>query len=353
VIDKEYAEDMLRKLLSTWSGPDSDMRAVLDLATDEIAGIGLEPAVNEELMAVSTRHGQGGVLFNGHLDTVPAGQAWTRKLGDTDGPRLYGRGTADMKAGCAAMLAAAKELKAKDVPFSLLFTTDEETTMRAATKLHGTVLVKKAAAVVVGEPSDLKVVGSEKGLLWFEVTTHGKSAHGSMPHLGDNAILKMMKVIAAFGPYTRPRDYLNEVTVNIGAIDGGSKPNVVADLCAVDLDIRYPPHLSKEEVVRLVDATTHSVGVPTEVHIKHEVPAVQVNENSDHVRRMKEIAGPEVRTVSYGTEMAFYAQSNPKCLVLGPGSPEQAHVPDEHVDLTQVSKAAEIYAKYAQAMAPR
>ena len=287
------------------------MRAILEIAKTEIAGIGLEPTVNEELMAVSARNGRGGVLFNGHLDTVPSGQGWTRKTGDLDGSILYGRGTADMKAGCAAMLAAAKDLKSRDVPFSLLFTTDEETTMRAAKKLQGSGIVTKAAAVVVGEPTDLAIVGSEKGIVWFEVTTRGRSAHGSMPHLGDNA-----------------------------------------NLCAMDLDVRYPPHLSKEDAVRLVESTTRIVGAP-EIDIKHEVPAVEVNENSDHIRRMKEIAGPEVRTVAYGTEMAFYAQSNPRCLVFGPGAPEQCHVPDEHVDLAQVARAAEIYAKYAEALAPR
>ena len=353
MIDKGYAEDVLLKLISTWSGPDADMRVILDLASSEMTALGLEPAINDELRAVSAHSGHGGVLFSGHLDTVPVGQGWTHRLGERDGALLYGRGTADMKGGIAAMLAAAKELKAKDVPFSLLFTTDEETTMRAAAKLQSTGFVRKAAAVVVGEPTDLAIVGSEKGILWFEVTVRGRSAHGSMPHLGDNAILKMTKLLAAFEPYTRPKDHLAELTVNIGAIDGGSKTNVVADLCAVDLDVRYPPHLSKEEAQRLVDSTVRIVGVPAEVQIKHEVPAVSVNENSDHIRKMKEIAGPEVRSVSYGTEMAFYAQANPRCLVLGPGKPEMTHVPDECVDLVQVAKAAEIYTKYAEALAPR
>ncbi len=352
MIAKDYAEDVLLKLISTWSGPDADMKAVLDLASAEMSAIGLEPAVNEELKAVSAHHGRGGVLFSGHLDTVPAGQGWTRKLGEREGTLVYGRGTADMKGGIAAMLAAARELKAKDVPFSLLFTTDEETTMRAAEKLKGTGFLKKAAAIVVGEPTDLAIVGGEKGVLWFEITTKGKSAHGSMPHLGENAILKMTKVLQAFEPYTRPKDHQNEVTVNVGAIDGGSKVNVVADLCAVSLDVRYPSHLSREDAKRLVESTVHVVGVPAEVEVVHDVPAVSVNENSDHMRKMKEIAGPEVRTVSYGTEMAFYSLANPRCLVLGPGKPELTHVADERVDLRQVVRAAEIYAKYGEMLGP-
>ncbi len=352
MIAREYVEDVLLKLISTGSGPDADMRPILDVASAEMAAIGLEPAVNEELKAVTAHHGHGGVLFSGHLDTVPAGQGWTRKLGERDHSLVYGRGTADMKGGVSAMLAAARELKAKDVPFSLLFTTDEETTMRAAEKLKAVGFVQKAAAIVVGEPTDLAIVGGEKGVLWFEVTTKGKSAHGSMPHLGENAILKMTRILQAFEPYTRPKDHLNELTVNVGAIDGGSKVNVVADLCAVSLDVRYPPHLSKDDAKRLVESTIHVVGVPADVEVVHDVPAVSVNENSDHIRKMKEIAGPDVTTVSYGTEMAHYAQENPRCLVLGPGRPELTHVADERVDIEQVVKAAEIYTKYGEMLGP-
>src|SRR3989442_12162180 len=98
------------------------MRAILGGAPGELSAFGLQPAVNSELLAVYAHHGQGGVLFNGHLDTVPVGQAWTRKPEEREGPLLYGRGTADMKAGCAGRLAAARELKRRDVPVSVLFT---------------------------------------------------------------------------------------------------------------------------------------------------------------------------------------------------------------------------------------
>src|SRR2546428_10637507 len=174
MIDKDYAEAILLKLVSTWSGPGADMRAILDVATAELSAIGLEPAVNSELVAVYGRHGQGGVLFNGNLDTVPVGQAWTRKPEERDGPLLYGRGTADMKAGCAAMLAAARELKRKDVPFSVLFTTDAETTKRAAMTLQGTGLVKKAAAAEPGGPPPPVGLRGGKGDQGVVALPHGQ-----------------------------------------------------------------------------------------------------------------------------------------------------------------------------------
>ena len=109
MIERDYAEAVLMKLVSTWSGPGANMREILDVATAEMSALGLEPAVNEDLLAVSAHNGHGGVLLNGHLDTVPVGQAWTRTLGDREGTDLYGRGTADMKAGaprCSPRLAS-------------------------------------------------------------------------------------------------------------------------------------------------------------------------------------------------------------------------------------------------------
>ena len=86
--------------------------------------------------------------------------------------------------------------------------------------------------------------------------------------------------------------------------------------------------------------------------VKHFVPAASVDLKSPHIVAMQRLAGPEVRTVSYGTEMAWFIASNPRCLVLGPGPPDHIHVPDEYVDFPEVERAAEIYQAYAKAMAP-
>lgn len=315
--------------------------------------MGLEPHVYRDVKAVAATFGAGGVVLNGHLDTVPFGSGWTRAHGEVVGKRMYGRGTADMKAGCVAMLGAARELLKEKLPFSLFFTTDEETTMRAAQGLHKEPFLREAAAIVVGEPSSLKIVGAEKGIYWFEVTTRGRSAHGSTPHLGDNAIYRMMRVLEAVEPRSRPRDYIEELTVNLGAIRGGAKPNVVADECVADLDVRYPPSLSQWEAKVAVEALLAKSAQPVEMKVKHFVPAASVDPASPHLAAMQKIAGEEVRAVSYGTEMAWFMASNPRCLVLGPGPPDHIHVPDEYVDLPEVDRAAEIYAAYARAMAPR
>ncbi len=197
---REYVRTMLAEFVRIPSTPDTDMVGILRAATAAIEDLGLRPEVHEGVKAVTATSGPSGVLFNGHLDTVPVASGWTRTPNTWDGDFLYGRGTADMKAGCVAGLAAARVLLDAGVPVSLLFTTDEETTMNGAVKLAPSDLVRTAAAVVVGEPTRLRVVTSEKGVLWYRASTSGRSAHGSMPHLGDNAVYRMMRFLARIEP---------------------------------------------------------------------------------------------------------------------------------------------------------
>ena len=348
-----HIREKLEEFVAIDSAGDADKSEILAAAVREIGAMGLPSHVYGDVKAVAATFGAGGVVFNGHLDTVPFGSGWTRRHGEVVGDRMYGRGTADMKGGCVAMLAAARELLAEKVPFSLFFTTDEETTMRAASTLHAEPFLREAAAVVVGEPTSLRIVGREKGILWFEVRTQGRSAHGSTPHLGDNAIHRMMRILREVEPLSRPRDYLLELTINIGAIRGGSKPNVVADECAADLDVRFPPTMTDREAKAMVESLIAKSSESAELTIKHFVPAAAVDPRFPHIAAMQKLAGSEVGTVSYGTEMAWFVASNPRCLVLGPGPPDHIHVPDEFVDLPEVERAADIYATYARAVAPR
>lgn len=349
---REYVRTMLAEFVRIPSTPDTDMVGIVRAATAAIEDLGLRPEVHEGVKAVTATSGPSGVLFNGHLDTVPIASEWTREQGSWDGDFLYGRGTADMKAGCVATLAAARLLLDDNVPFSLLLTTDEETTMHGAVKLASSDLIRTAAAVIIGEPTHLRVVVSEKGVLWFHATTRGRSAHGSLPHLGDNAVYRMMRVLPHLEPFGRPRDALREITVNLGAIRGGTKPNLVADACAIDLDCRHPPGTARADVEALLRTAFQASGEEVDLELFHEVPPASVPADADHVRRLRDLAGGEVIGVTYGTEMAYYAPHNPRCAVFGPGEPDRIHVPDERVSLAETVRVAEIYAAFARAMAP-
>jgi acetylornithine deacetylase/succinyl-diaminopimelate desuccinylase-like protein len=347
-------EDYLRKKLTEFvaipSTPDADMRAILRAATASIEELGLRPTVHADVNAVTASTDPGGVLFNGHLDTVPLASGWTREQGVWEGDFLYGRGTADMKAGCVAGLGAARQLLDAGIPVSLLFTTDEETTMHGAIKLASSAEVRTAAAVVVAEPSALRVITNEKGVLWYRAGVRGRSAHGSMPHLGDNAILRMARILTRLEPYSHPKDVLREITVSADVIQGGTKPNVVADTCTVDLDCRHPPGTGKQDVEALLRKAFARAKEEVSLELFHEVPAAAVSESAPHVRLLRELAGTEITGVTYGTEMAYYAAHNARCAVFGPGETERIHVPDERVSLAEVLRSAEILTAFGTKM---
>lgn len=350
--DVAFVRTALEELVRIPSASEANPSVILTAVASLLEQIGLRPTIHEDVHAVEASSGSGGLLLNGHLDTVPVGSGWTKAQGAWEGDTLYGRGTADMKAGCIAAVAAARSLVEQGRPVSVLFTTDEETTMVASKALAGGAIVRDAAAVVVLEPTALKVIASEKGVLWYRATVRGRSAHGSMPHLGDNAIHRMMGVLGELEPLAHPRDPLAEVTVNAGQIRGGTAPNVVADVCSADLDCRNPPGTSKAQVEALLREAFRSAGEEVHLETLHEVPAAGVPPDAPHVRLLQEIAGAEVLAVPYATEMAWYAAHNPRCLVFGPGETARIHVPDERVSLRETVRAADLLVEYARRLPP-
>lgn len=351
--ETEYVRTMLEEFVRTPSVTDQDMVPMIQVAAAAIEELGLRPVIHEDVRAIEASSGPGGVLLNGHMDTVPVASGWTKGQAVWEGDWLYGRGTADMKAGCVASLAAARRLMNRGKPVSLLLTTDEETTMKASIQLASSPVVTQAAGVVVTEPTGLRVIASEKGVLWYRAAVRGRSAHGSMPHLGDSAIYRMGRVLRHLEPYSHPTDGLRDITVNLGRIHGGVAPNVVADSCVVDLDCRNPPTKSKADVEALLGRAFADSGEDVTLELYHEVPAAAVPFDAPHVRLLAELADAEVVAVTYATEMAWYAAHNPRCVVFGPGETARIHIPDERVSLAETVRAVAILADYGERLASR
>ena len=348
------AQEVLAQLVLMRSQDTDPMGPVADYVSGFMKRLGMDVRRygSAEKPSFVGEHGKGGVMLSGHLDTVPIGTGWTREQGEMVDGVMYGRGTNDMKGGCAAMLLAAEKLVAAGVPVALCFTTDEETSMDGAASASKDPVFLSAPAVVVTEATEFDIVVREKGLVQFSITTKGKPAHASMPHLGENAIAKMVSVLSRLEDvYRPPEDPIEQMTLCVDTIRGGTAMNVIPDECVAEVDVRYPPHMSAKAVLDLVRAKAGGSGY--DVRILHELDPVGTDPDIEAVRVMREVVGPdaEVLSVPYATEMVMFKGVNKKLMVCGPGESAGCHIPDERIRVADVEKAAEIYADYCSRMA--
>jgi succinyl-diaminopimelate desuccinylase len=307
-----------------------------------------------------------GLMLSGHLDVVPPGAVpWSHDpfAGEVVEGRLYGRGACDMKAGVAAMIAAAAEIaRAGDRlrgDLVICASADEEAGCRGADALARAPLFEGLGAVLIGEPSDLGLFVAEKGAFWLEVTITGKTAHASTPHFGANAIAAMAEFLtrvpaAALGG-TKADPQLGVPTVSIGTIAGGVKINVVPDTCTVTLDFRTVPGQNHPEIRERVEAELRAVleGRPhTGYTIAALIDRAPVSCPPDTpvatatARAVRAVTGREVSAggVPYFTEACvFVPELGLPMVICGPGDPRLAHQPDEHVELAQIEQAAQVY----------
>jgi acetylornithine deacetylase/succinyl-diaminopimelate desuccinylase-like protein len=284
--------------------------------------------------ALLAEFGGGGVVYSGHLDTVVMGE-WDMEQGTEKEGKLYGRGSSDMKSGCAAMIAAAENLK-DEIPFSLAFTTDEEIGMKGAEALARLPPLQNAPMIVIGEPTGLQVGTGEKGVLWLEGTVQGKPSHGSMPWIGENAILAMIDHLKSITPYTDKEG----MTINIGLIEGGRQINVTADNCTVQFDVRYPPSMTREEVIETMETRT-SLSLKKMYHLS----PISIDPSEPRVNLLTELS-LGMCTCYYATEAIKYTPT--PTVILGPGEMEMAHQKNEYVYTWQIEKAVDIYTAYAR-----
>ncbi|RLB05077.1 MAG: hypothetical protein DRG83_03375 [Deltaproteobacteria bacterium] len=169
--------------------------------------------------------------------------------GTLHGGKVYGRGAADMKSGLAAMAEAATILARSGGSLSgdliLAFTYDETHGLQGARRLLEGGYLEGVGAVLVGEPSGLDVFIAEKDALWLECRVHGKTAHSSMPHLGQNAVLEMVRFLGRVKERldlgTERHPLLDKSSFTVSTIRGGVAINVIPDACEAELDIHLIP----------------------------------------------------------------------------------------------------------------
>jgi succinyl-diaminopimelate desuccinylase len=309
-----------------------------------------------------TRPGRS-LLFNGHLDTVPAGEGWSM---DPFAPvhrdgKIYGRGAADMKGGVAAMALAGALLKRQGCPFAgtlyLLFSCDEELTNLGMHHFHKDPVVTDYA--VIGEPTDVRVCTGHRGVARVTLTTHGAAGHTGVIEHPDNAIQKMAVLVRALGELdkevrTRSHPAVGASSITVSMIKGGIAPNIVPSECTVQIDRRTLPGETQESVMAEIEACLRTAAEAE--HIEYDltcylfVPATHIDHGHRLVRTLADAlkvatgVTEEPKPFNATTEAPFFSVSlGVPTVIFGPGSIANAHVVDEYVQVEELVEATITY----------
>lgn len=342
--------------------------------------------------------GEQDLTFCGHVDTVPVGDPskWSVPPleGKMAGGRIYGRGSTDMKAGCASIAFAfakaasmEKEMKGRLV---LALVADEESGGKKGVEYLIEKGILRPKNLVLGEPTKHEgtghtVVAGEKGAFWVRVTYDGVPRHGSLPMLGDNAIFKALPAVQAFrSPILdkvttptaaasivkeakkvlraefpkeaskKPYFAADHYTVNVGRIGGGTKVNVVPDSCTVELDVRVPIGGSKEEAEKVVRRRLPE-GARMEL-INFAEPAFTppssplVKGIQDVSRSVFKEPSPAICIAATTDAHHFRVAFGTNAVAYGPGLESMCHVLDEYVETSEVVGASKVYLGLAHRM---
>jgi acetylornithine deacetylase len=306
-----------------------------------------------------------GVVLSGHVDVVPVeGQSWTRPpfALTADGPRLYGRGTTDMKgfdaSAIAMMLVAAR--RDLTVPLILALSYDEEIGCQGV----GSMIDAMAAWPVpprlclVGEPTGMEVAIGHKGKVALRVTCTGQTAHSSAAPNALNAIHLAMDFglavrglqaeIAANGPFDPEYD-VPYTTLHIGKINGGVQVNVVAETCVIDMEIRALAGHDPARLIARLQAAADAITAPLRaafpaaailVARQWDYPGLGTAPDAGVVSFVKGLTGGNAHLkVAYGTEGGMFAQTlGVPTVICGPGHMAQGHMPDEYIETAQLDR---------------
>jgi len=363
------------------------------LTENDISYQTFEPVNGHRSLIASVGKGKSSLLLCGHIDVVPAGDLdkWAVQpyAGELKQGRIYGRGSTDMKGGVAAMLmalAAAKDCENElSGSVATAIVPDEEVQGPAGVQWLLDNRKLEADTCIIAEPtsylgSEYSVVAGERGTCWLRITAHGKSAHGSTPALGRNAIEMLTQFLPALKvletePVKTPEDAeaiiksgekelrntarrrgvsvnnlartLTHYTVNLGVISGGTKSNVVPDKCEAEIDVRVPIGGHPEGVERFVRCL-----LPQDVEYQLVNKTLPSYTPSNHafVKSVQESAlqvfgyRPSSICMAATTDAHYFReQLGIPAVTFGPGYLDLAHAYNEFVYLKDVRDMAEVY----------
>ncbi|NYT86396.1 acetylornithine deacetylase [Pollutimonas harenae] len=363
--------DMITRLVGFDTVSRNSNMQLIEYVRDYLAGHGIDSQLvksqdgkKSNLFASIGPDVEGGVVLSGHTDVVPVdGQPWDTDpfvLTEKDG-KLYGRGTCDMKSFIAVALAAVPDMLsaglARPIHFALSY--DEEVGCVGAPALIERMVheIAKPSAVIVGEPTSMQPISAHKGLGAVRTTVIGHEAHSSQMQRGVSAVMTAARLItflddmmlsnkakarpdcAFVPPYT---------TVHVGLVHGGTALNIISRECSFTWDVRTLPdenwrdYLDSFEryansLLPAMQAISPSASITTEVLA--EVPPLIDSDNDEAQRIAMKLSGCSCcGVVPYVTEGGQFSAHDLSVVVYGPGSIDQAHQPNEYIEVSQVDE---------------
>jgi acetylornithine deacetylase len=372
VTDAQMARtlEMIERLIAFDTTSRNSNMALIEDVRGYLADLGVacrlthdESGTKANLWATIGPQDKGGVVLSGHTDVVPIdGQDWTKPafaLTEAEG-KLYGRGTSDMKSFVAIALAMVPEMIAANlkVPIHFAFTYDEEVGCVGVHGLIDDILANlpKPRAVIVGEPTSMRLVGGHKGTRVYRTRITGVPGHSSDPSQGANAIFAASRMIGYMEEVNRELEAAADPAspfkpphslVSCGIIQGGTAHNIIPEICDITWGMRLLPGEDGDaiqarieafvarEVEPMLKAAAPHAGVVTTLEVDSMPLAPDTESPAEHL--VKYLTGlNESLAVSFGTEAGAFQKAGMPAVVFGPGSIEQAHKADEFIERDQV-----------------
>lgn len=363
--------DLIRKLVSFDTTSRESNIELIEFVADYLKGHGVDSKIiydagreKANLYASIGPTDATGIVLSGHTDVVPVdGQAWSSDpftVTEKDG-KLFGRGTADMKSFIAVALALVPEILARplEVPIHFALSYDEEVGCLGVHSMVEDMLRADVVPriVIVGEPTDMRVVNTHKGVFAFTTRVRGLEAHSSATHIGVNSVMYAAELIGFLSELAEEMKARAQkpsrfdppyTTVHVGTVRGGTALNIIPRECSFVWEFRLLPDEDDREIIDRFQAfaegeveprmraTAPEVGIETTP--RSRIPPLMPEDGSPAETLVMALAGTnQTHAVSYGTEAGIFQEADFSAVICGPGSIEQAHRPNEFITVDQVN----------------
>ncbi|MEN8126292.1 MAG: M20 family metallopeptidase [Planctomycetota bacterium] len=304
------------------------------------------------------------LLFGAHLDVVPAAKEhWQTDPFcpvEADG-HVIGRGSVDMLGGLCAAAQTLVDLSKQPLSSRIIFaaTAGEETDSCGVKRFveQYRPQINNPVGTVIAEPTGMQILRAHRGILWLKIETFGRTAHGSTPQAGINAILKMNTLIDRLQGWEiphQPHPLLGGCSKSINRIEGGSATNIVPDHCSLEIDIRTLPGQDHSDIIESLqklcdEMRQNDPDFKTQISNIRTVDAMETPADSPFVQAICQATGiTETQTAGFTTDGPYFEELNAPVVIFGPGDGTRCHKPDEFIEIDALEEARQMYNRIIQ-----